>query len=242
MRDLGGVAVCDKGMVLMRKPLFIPFLLLLCLGAAGAAGEMPDMIQADVTWVIDGSTLEVQLGVSRDQARLAGIAIPAAVALADKQMKSPARAAWEYTRSLIEGKQIWLDFGRSRRRDADGRILVHAWLAKPLSLDKEEFTRKSLEALLLLQGCAKISPDLQDQAYAAPLLLCEQEAKQAGLGIWAEASSPAGGVEIIVYISKTGTKYHRQDCITLKSAGTPIALAAAKARGYTPCSKCKPPE
>jgi len=44
-----------------------------------------------------------------------------------------------------------------------------------------------------------------------------------------------------VYITKTGTKYHRATCSYLRSSKIPIPLSEAIARGYTPCSRCKPP-
>ncbi len=45
----------------------------------------------------------------------------------------------------------------------------------------------------------------------------------------------------IVYITKTGSKYHSAGCRYLKSSCIPIKLSEAKARGYTPCSVCRPP-
>ena len=44
----------------------------------------------------------------------------------------------------------------------------------------------------------------------------------------------------IVYIGKTGNKYHRANCSTLKGKGTPISLSDAIAKNKTPCKKCKP--
>lgn len=43
-----------------------------------------------------------------------------------------------------------------------------------------------------------------------------------------------------VYISKSGSKYHKQSCSTLKGNGTPISLNEAIAKGKQPCKKCKP--
>lgn len=43
-----------------------------------------------------------------------------------------------------------------------------------------------------------------------------------------------------VYIGKTGTKYHRQNCRTLKGKGSPISLSDAKAQNKTACKVCKP--
>jgi hypothetical protein len=47
--------------------------------------------------------------------------------------------------------------------------------------------------------------------------------------------------EQIVYITKTGKKYHRDGCRYLSRSRIPIALKDAKANGYTPCSVCHPP-
>ena len=48
-------------------------------------------------------------------------------------------------------------------------------------------------------------------------------------------------VDITVYITRTGAKYHRGSCGYLRQSSIPIALKNAKARGYTPCSRCRPP-
>lgn len=43
-----------------------------------------------------------------------------------------------------------------------------------------------------------------------------------------------------VYIGKTGSKYHRQNCRTLKGNGSAISLSDAKSQGRTACKICKP--
>lgn len=45
---------------------------------------------------------------------------------------------------------------------------------------------------------------------------------------------------ITVYITRTGSKYHRTSCSYLRQSKIPIALKSAKSLGYTPCSRCKP--
>ncbi len=47
---------------------------------------------------------------------------------------------------------------------------------------------------------------------------------------------------VIVYITNTGSKYHVDGCQYLSKSKIPIKLSEAKARGYTPCSKCHPPQ
>jgi len=43
-----------------------------------------------------------------------------------------------------------------------------------------------------------------------------------------------------VYITRTGSKYHRSGCRYLSKSKAPLALKDAKRRGLTPCKVCKP--
>lgn len=45
-----------------------------------------------------------------------------------------------------------------------------------------------------------------------------------------------------VYITDTGKKYHTSGCGYLSRSKHAISLKDAKARGYTPCSRCHPPK
>ena len=49
-------------------------------------------------------------------------------------------------------------------------------------------------------------------------------------------------VEVTVYITKTGKKYHRAGCRYLSKSCIPVTLKVAKANGYGPCSVCRPPQ
>ena len=42
----------------------------------------------------------------------------------------------------------------------------------------------------------------------------------------------------IVYVGKTGSKYHYKDCRTLKDGVFPMSLSDAEAEGRTPCKVC----
>ncbi|MCF6466390.1 ComEC/Rec2 family competence protein [Clostridium sp. Cult2] len=46
--------------------------------------------------------------------------------------------------------------------------------------------------------------------------------------------------ESTVYITNTGSKYHRSGCRYLKKSKIPIKLSEAKSQGYTPCKVCNP--
>lgn len=61
----------------------------------------------------------------------------------------------------------------------------------------------------------------------------------------AEASAVPGQAETNpdtqVYITQTGKKYHAVGCRYLSKSQIPIPLSDAQAKGYTPCSVCRPP-
>jgi competence protein ComEC len=46
------------------------------------------------------------------------------------------------------------------------------------------------------------------------------------------------GNESTVYITKTGSKYHRDGCRHLSKSKIPISLSEAKSKGYSPCGVC----
>lgn len=47
--------------------------------------------------------------------------------------------------------------------------------------------------------------------------------------------------DTIVYITKSGDKYHNENCKYLRTSKISISLSDAIARGYTPCSECSAP-
>ncbi len=47
--------------------------------------------------------------------------------------------------------------------------------------------------------------------------------------------------DTIVYITRTGIRYHRDWCRSLRRSRIPIQLDEAIRRGYTPCRICRPP-
>jgi micrococcal nuclease len=48
--------------------------------------------------------------------------------------------------------------------------------------------------------------------------------------------------EQIVYVTKTGKKYHTATCRYLSQSKIPMTLKDAKAKGYEPCKVCHPPQ
>jgi endonuclease G len=51
----------------------------------------------------------------------------------------------------------------------------------------------------------------------------------------------AASADTVVYITRTGAKYHNGGCSYLRQSKIEITLGHAVQRGYDPCSRCKPP-
>lgn len=62
-----------------------------------------------------------------------------------------------------------------------------------------------------------------------------------GGGGGAAASAAKGSAGTRVYVTATGECYHRGGCRYLSGGKIAISLKKAKARGYRPCSACRPP-
>lgn len=58
---------------------------------------------------------------------------------------------------------------------------------------------------------------------------------------YANLPTPPQGIQPndIVYRGETGTKYHYQDCPTLKGKGSPITYDEALEQGREPCKVCR---
>jgi methylphosphotriester-DNA--protein-cysteine methyltransferase len=51
----------------------------------------------------------------------------------------------------------------------------------------------------------------------------------------------AAGRDTVVYITKTGEKYHTEECSSVRNSKIAVTLGEAVSKGYEPCQLCKPP-
>jgi len=51
----------------------------------------------------------------------------------------------------------------------------------------------------------------------------------------------AASADTVVYITRTGAKYHTGSCSSLRQSKIETTLGSAVSRGYGPCSRCRPP-
>lgn len=68
-----------------------------------------------------------------------------------------------------------------------------------------------------------------------------QKATAAGGGSASMTARSTAGASTRVYVTATGECYHRGACRYLSKSKIAISLKDAQARGYRPCSVCKPP-
>ena len=56
-----------------------------------------------------------------------------------------------------------------------------------------------------------------------------------------KVESNSSGGDVTVYITNSGSKYHKDGCRYLNKSKIPTSLSSAKASGYSPCSVYNPP-
>jgi micrococcal nuclease len=181
--------------------------------------------------VIDGDTIVLD---GDEVVRLIGVDTPET-----KDPRKPveffAQEAYEFTRELVEGKYMRLEFNQTRI-DRYGRTLAYAYLQGGAFVNAE----------IIKQGYG-FAYTKYPFKYMDEFRAYEKAARENNLGLWAQnqtvgfVASPQQDPNVTVYITKSGKKYHRAGCSYVKKSRIPIKLKDAVAKGYTPCSKCNPP-
>lgn len=157
-------------------------LLLLSLGLVAACSTAPGTAQPTptavrVVRVVDGDTIEVQLGAQTATVRLIGIDTPET-----KDPNAPVmcygKEATARTQALIQqaGGRVRLEKDVSET-DRYGRLLRYVWLEGP---DGERMLNEELVA----QGYAQVSTYPPDVKYQERFLRAQRAARAQGLGLW----------------------------------------------------------
>ena len=179
--------------------------------------------------VIDGDTILISSG---ETLRYIGINTPETVD-PRKPVEPFGKEAAEFNKKLVEKQKVRLEFD-VQERDKYGRLLAYVYL--------EDGTLVNAE--LVKHGYARVATYPPNVKYQALFLKLEREARENKRGLWGEEPAPEELLpnedSDIVYITKTGTKYHREGCRYLSKSAIPIKKREAIARGYTPCLRCEP--
>jgi micrococcal nuclease len=203
------------------------------LGTLLALSLHPTIATADdaydtCTRVIDGDTIELQ---TIGTVRLIGVDTPEA-----PQPGAPGHEAAAFLRTLVEGERLRLEYDL-QRKDKFGRTLAYVYLPD----------HRFVNAEIVRQGHSPAYTKYPFR-YRDRFIALEKEAKEAHRGIWSGLSRAGLGNGVVrgeteavpIYVTRTGTKYHRGGCRYLARSAIPISLEDA-ARAYTPCSVCAPP-
>jgi micrococcal nuclease len=124
-----------------------------------------------VTRVVDGDTVEVQLGGREEDVRYIGVDTPESVA-PGQPVECYGNDASEFNRSLVEGERVRLEYG-AERRDVYGRLLAYVYLRGDL-----------VNAELLQRGYARTLAIAPNTDRAELFDRIEQRAANAGRGLW----------------------------------------------------------
>ena len=233
----------------IRALLYPVGLLLAVLALAGVAAESLKTIPTaavypqrdfskasrwDVVRVIGPDRLIIKNASEQRTVRLLGVAEPE-TELLDATSADYSQTV-EFLHNLLAGEQVFVLEG-FRNAPAGGEL-------KPVRIFRApDGLYVNLE--LIRQGYAGFSPaGLADELQLFGSY--QERAKQIGKGLWNKSLVSAPAVKeprgATVYVTKTGQKYHRQDCRFLSRSKISLGLDEAKKRGFTPCRACKPPE
>ena len=176
-----------------------------------------------VTRIIDGDTVEIRYDGKLTRVVLIGVDTPETVH-PQKPVEAFGKEATAFTRNLLLGESVYLRFDGDRT-DKYGRLLAYLYRAPDGLFVNLEVIR---------QGYGKVYTVFPFK-HKTLFQHYSGQAQQAGRGLWNAAEPP---VET-VYITHTGSKYHRSSCRYLRDSKIPISLEKAK-QSYGPCSVCRP--
>lgn len=137
--------------------------------SAGESG--PRSADAYVTRVVDGDTIEAQIGDEVEDVRLIGIDTPETVK-PEAPVECFGAQASSFTHRVLEEQQVRLVFG-VERRDVYGRLLAYAYI-----------DHKFFNAELARRGLARTLAIPPNTRYSALFERLEQSAARRGRGLW----------------------------------------------------------
>lgn len=133
--------------------------------------EPPRSAWAQVTRVVDGDTIEVQLGGRTEDVRYIGVDTPETVK-PDTPVQCFGPRASSFNHALVERRRVRLVFG-VERRDVYGRLLAYVYLG-----------RRFVNAMLVRRGLARSLTIRPNDRFAPLFRRLELRAARAGRGLW----------------------------------------------------------
>ena len=186
----------------------------------------PQVTEATVVRVIDGDTIEVDIGGRLYKIRYIGIDTP--------EIGRPgADEATAFNAQLVSGKTVYLEKDVSET-DRYGRLLRYVWTDEGM-----------VNAILVVNGYAQVATYPPDVKYQQDFLEFQRQAEEAGAGLWT-VPQPIPTTEGVFVGSVNSDVYHYPTCtyaqrIYPKNQVSFSSSEDARAHGYRPCKVCRPP-
>lgn len=187
--------------------------------------------------------VELSLAGQNVEVQLLGVAPPA--------QGAPTEHLRRFLEDLLLGEQVYIEFGaRGQRSTPAGVATVYLYRAPDGLFVNLETVRQA----------AADADDATAHSNADLFRYYRHRARAAAKGVWrpenragaaertrrpttrrasAEPPAPATRADI-VYVTKTGKKYHLAGCQHLRKSASPLPLEKAR-QTHEPCSRCKPP-
>ncbi|MCK4340100.1 MAG: thermonuclease family protein [Phycisphaerae bacterium] len=195
-----------------------------------------------------GNVLVVRLSGENRILRLIGLYAPKSGSAEDE-----ARA---FLLRLLQGESVYVEYEQDwPLRDRQDRFWAYAYRAPDglfvnLELIRQGYARLSapepFEHQKLLRTYELWARKIQKGVWSPRAPQRVQDPPRSQPAAQRAAPAPPGqpetGAHVKVYVTKHGRKYHRKDCYHVRRGALELTLKEAKAKGYTPCSHCKPPE
>jgi micrococcal nuclease len=143
-----------------------------------AQAEAPDLVEAQVLEVVDGDTIKVSIDGQVYSLRYIGMDSPET-----KDPNQPVQPfgeeATQKNQELVGGKTVRLEKDVSET-DRYGRLLRYVWVGDLM-----------INAEMVRQGYAQVATYPPDVKYQELFLKLQQEARDAGRGLWGQSSASA---------------------------------------------------
>lgn len=125
-----------------------------------------------VTRVVDGDTIKINYNSKEESVRLIGIDTPESVHPDASRNVFNGEIASNYTKTLLEGKDIELEFD-TQKRDRYGRLLAYVYIDGTM-----------VNRLLLKEGYAQVSTYPPNVKYVDEFTKIQKSARENSKGLW----------------------------------------------------------
>lgn len=194
-----------------------------------------------VVRVMDGDTVKIDYNGKATNVRLIGVDTPETVH-PNKPVEAYGKEASNFTKNLLLGESVYLRFD-GKQTDTFGRLLAYVYRAPDGLFVNLEIVR---------QGYGHVYTQFPFK-FMEVFRHYGNRARTAGKGLYGtpqpsmnrvepsvESQATGEVSEEQVYVTRTGKKYHREGCLSVRRSKIAISLTEAKER-YGPCGRCNPP-